>query len=1024
MFDLSATARRSTSATFWRKGLAVTAAATLAIAVPALPAGAAGGSNEPGSASASVLEGYLGTVPVAGMAWSEASPSTNPGPNRSQLNASAAGAFVKIAGVDVPLSDIIDVGQAGALYSESTATSPWDNHAISGALSSDGSITLDRTNGGFSPVTVDLLSVLRKAGVAGLTNSLVNKADLRLGIGGAELTARNGDYLDPDGVGGPGRYRVGQADLDLGSPAIKGAAAQLYDAAGRMQTSVEDKVNSLIDRAAVARTFPDGTTVDAKAHADLQDKILKAILAQPITTRNHIITVDFATGVMTVHLDQALHGEETVDGPLLPPQDVRPGDPTGLNNQKPNTEIVDDEIYPMVAESIHDLMDEVYTIAAGVVVGSLDSVTVDWTATNAPDATNSATTTWSTSLRGTTTKAPACTSTGPDGPALCDGQTGVVKATTWADPLAPAYDYWTADSAGQLFRLAVDDIKTGLITIPVRNALAPFFDVLAKVVSLQVNHQESDACHLPDGSTGVSRLRISALSLAILRSQHVATINLGNAGSKVDACTPEASANIVEIASGPRSLADAGYSEATSPGNPGPNRGGANVGVLGNRTVNLGGADVPLNQFIDFGQLATLLSESTATTPEDARAVTGLAGADGAVSLDNVNGSTSNPASIDLLSIVRKAGISGLTDQAVDQLLLKVGVSGSELQAVKGKILDPDGVGGLGRYRVGQADLFLHSPLVQGAAPTIYDGAGQIDRAVEKTLNPLLSLTNLTNALPGGTKVTARVRSNMQDQIFKAIVAQPLTTKNHVLTVDFSTGKVTVHLDQALHGEETVDGPLLAPEVNRPGDPTGLNAQKPNTELVDDEIYPMIAETVHDLMEEVYTVVMKAVDGALASVTVDLTATLNPLSGQSATAKWSVNLMGQPTAPTCTGVGTTSGLLCTTLAAAIVVANPIVTKLVAPLRDFVLSDAGHQVFALAVDDIKTGLITIPVRKALDPVLQVVDNAFSIQVNHQQKGTCGDGSTGSMDLSALSVAVLRPAAGPRINFGNTRLHLGC
>ncbi|MDO7867214.1 choice-of-anchor G family protein [Nocardioides jiangxiensis] len=1023
MFDLSATARRSTSATSWRKGLAVTAAATLAVAVPALPATAAGTSTEPGSASASVLEGYLGTTPIAGMAWSEASPSTNPGPNRSQLNASAAGAVIRIAGVDVPLSDVIDFGQAGALYSESTATSPWDNHAISGALSSDGSITLDRTDGGFSPVTVDLLSVLRKAGVSGLTNSLVSRADFELGIGGAELTARNGRFLDPDGVGGAGRYRVAQADLDLGSPAIKGAAATLYDAAGRMQAATEDKINSLLDKGAVASRFPTGTTVDARVHADLQDKIFRAILAKPITTRNHIITVDFSTGTMTVHLDQALHGQETVDGPLLPAQDVRPGDPTGLNSQNPNTELVDDELYPMVAESIHDLMDEVYSIAVGVVLGAVDSSTVDWTATYQPTPTDGAVATWTTNLKGDLSRQ-ACTSTGPQGAAFCEGVGAIEQAYGWSSAFQPIRDYWTADNADQLFRLAVDDIKTGLITVPVRNALAPFFDVLAKVVSLQVNHQDSDTCLRPDGSKGVSKLRVSALSLAVLRSQNVATINLGNAGTKVDACSPEASATVLEIAGGARNLADAAYSEADAPSNPGPNRSGVNASVLGNRTISLGGAQVPLDQVIDFGQLAALLSESTATSPQDARAVTGLVGADGSVSLDNTDGSTPAPASIDMLSIMRKAGMDGVTDLAVDQLLLKLGVSGSELQAVKGQLLDPDGVGGPGRYRIGQADLDMHSPLVASAASSIYDGAGQVDRAVENTLNPLLDLTALTNALPVGTKVTARVRSHMQDSIFKAIVAQPLTTKNHVLTVDFSTGKVTVHLDQALHGEETIDGPLLAPQVNRPGDPTGLNSQNPNTELIDDEIYPMIAETVHDLMEEVYTVVIKAIEGSLASVTVDLTATLEPVPGQSATATWSVNLMGTPTAPTCTAVGITGPLLCKTLAAAITLAGPTVTKLATVLHDYVTSDAGHQVFALAIDDIKTGLITIPIRKALDPVLQIVDKGFSIQVNHQQKGTCADGSTGSMDLSALSVAVLRPQAGPRINFANTRLHLGC
>ncbi|GGO86324.1 hypothetical protein GCM10011584_08360 [Nocardioides phosphati] len=708
MFDLSATARRSGVAGNWKKGLAITAAGALAVVIPVMPAAQAAGADEPGGASASVFESGIGSLPIASAASSEASSETNPGPNRSGLNATALGrATIKIAGVDVPLSDFIDFGQAGALYSESAATTPFDARSISGTLSSDGSIQLDRADGGFAPVTVDLLSVLKKVGVSGLTDSLVNKADLRLGIGGAEVIAKGGDFLDPDGVGGPGRYRVGQADLDLGSPVVKGASATLYDAAGRMQTAFEGKVNDLIDKGAVASRFPAGTTVDADVHANFQDKVMKAILAQPITTKNHIITVDFSTGVMTIHLDQVLHGQETVDGPLLPAQDVRPGDPTGLNNQNPNTEIVDDEIYPMVAESIHDLMDEVYNIAAGVVVGSLDSTTVDWTATTKPDADNSAVTTWSTTLRGTTTKAPSCVATGPNGPALCDAQTGVVKATTWADPLKAAYDYWTADNADQLFRLAVDDLKTGMITVPLRNAVAPFLDVLAKVVSLQVNHQETRTCTMADGTKGINRLRVSAVSLAVLRNANGAVLNLGNAGSRVAACTPMVQASVVSVG-GNQPLAEEGYSEADPGTNPGPNQGGVDPSVLNTRTIKLGGADIPLDQFINYGQLATMLSESTATTPNDGRAITGAAGADGSIELDSLDGTTFDPATIDVLSVLRKAGASGLSDLAVDQLLLKLGIGGSELQAVDGRFTDPDGVGGPGRYRIAQADLDLH----------------------------------------------------------------------------------------------------------------------------------------------------------------------------------------------------------------------------------------------------------------------------------------------------------------------------
>ncbi|TNM50859.1 choice-of-anchor G family protein, partial [Nocardioides albidus] len=364
------------------------------------------------------------------------------------------------------------------------------------------------------------------------------------------------------------------------------------------------------------------------------------------------------------------------------------------------------------------------------------------------------------------------------GGAWCDQVTAGVEATR------PAYDglfvplrhLVVGDQGDQLFRLAVDDIKTGMITIPVRNLLKPVIDIAAKVLSIQINHQSSRSCTTPDGGTGIDRLSLSAVSIGILPALNIGRLGFGNASARVDACAPTARASVMEANSGSMPVAGLGYSEAWPGTSPGPNRAGPNPSVLGQQYVLVGGAKVPVEDFVEYGDLAGMLSETTATSPRDGRAVTGAVGADGSITFDDTAGSTSAPASIDLLALLEQSGLDGLTDLAVDEATLELGALGSEVQAEAGRILDPDGVGGPGRFRVGQADLTLHSPAVEKAASMVYDAIGLMDRTAESTLNKVLDLTALTKALPNGTGVTARVTSTMQDKVFAAILAKPITT--------------------------------------------------------------------------------------------------------------------------------------------------------------------------------------------------------------------------------------------------------
>ena len=462
----------------------------------------------------------------------------------------------------------------------------------------------------------------------------------------------------------------------------------------------------------------------------------------------------------------------------------------------------------------------------------------------------------------------------------------------------------------------------------------------------------------------------------------------------------EASASIVDSSILGTGLAGGGRSEATWDADPGPNGEALNADALGSEVIQLGDVEVPLTDFVDFGEVGALESQSEASGPQDARAVTGVAGADGSVHLDGSEADF-GAAHIDLLSLMELSGASGVTDLIVDEASLYLGAGGAEVIAEDGEFLDQDGVGGPGQYRAGEASMVLQSPAVEEAAGMIYDTIGEIDAEVEDQVNSLLDLTDILDAVPGDTSVDASVTSEMQEEIFEAVLAEPITTNNEVLTIDFSTGTMELHLDQLLSGEM------------RPDQPTGMNNQNPNTELIDDEIYPMIAETVHDAMEEVTDIVLGAVEGAAGSVTVDLEATVGDT-----VASWGVNLMDEEVRPLeCEG-GT---LTCTTLETTVnTVIAPLVDTALVPARDFVIGDAGQEVFDLLVRDIKTNSITVPIRGALEPFIEMAAEVVSVQLNRQVEETCelpdGTEATESLEVSAISVGFLQAADAGRLDLG--------
>ncbi|HEY9252034.1 MAG TPA: choice-of-anchor G family protein, partial [Nocardioides sp.] len=457
----------------------------------------------------------------------------------------------------------------------------------------------------------------------------------------------------------------------------------------------------------------------------------------------------------------------------------------------------------------------------------------------------------------------------------------------------------------------------------------------------------------------------------------------------------EAAASVLDSTLFQEALLAAAYSEAGSVSNAGPNEGNLNVELLGSELIRLGDVEVPLDEILDFGQLGALASKSEASSPVDAYAVSGLAGADGGVTLD---GETDDfgKATVDVLSAARLLGVDGLTDKIVDQLLLEAGAGAAEVKAEDGVILDQDGVGGLGQYRVADLDLTLHSPVIEDAASSIYDIGGTIDTTVEDLVNENLdqsALTGLFDAIPGVPTPSITVDSNMQENLFQSVVGEPITSANQLITIDLSTGQLEVHLDKL------VDGPNEG----------GINALDPNTELIDDTTYPLIAETVHELMEEVTNILIGAIEDSLNSVTINIAFTdESPLGNLDVS--WSLPLADAVNGNFPEAVNNSTGTMAPVaelLVSTINTLGPALAPILAPVYDLLISDEGDNIFNLLINDLKTDSITKPIRELLSPVFDVLSQVLSITINRQvssegvtQTSTTAAAAETSFELSAL------------------------
>lgn len=470
--------------------------------------------EDPTEAEASIAELNLGGEDLIALGHSNKGSLTNPGTEQKPLAGSILGGEIVDfgGGISLPLDQFIDFGQAGVLLSESTATDGKNGEAISGIAGADGGLTLDGADGDFGTAQVDLLSLFSAAGVDGLTDVAIDQADFSFGLGGAWVEAIDGEFQDPDGVGGAGQYRVADAKIIVHSPVIEAAADGISDAAGTLEDNVIGTVNDVLDLG----TLIPGFTVDASIETTLQEDVLDGVLLAPIETDDGLVSIDIGAGTITIDAGR-IGGND--DG-------VIPDRPVGLNNQNPNTELIDSTIYPFIASSVHDVLEKVIDVAVESATESLNAVNIGLDI-SAPGITAGA----DLNLAGDVSNY------------TCDG--GFLGAIACAPldlavpalgaVIAPAFDLITDPNSPLSPYSIFTTVKTDLITVPIRAVVDPFLDIIAAAAfSVQLNHQEVQTCTPPGGTETTSALSVSALSIGVVGG--LARFGVGNAGVRVDAC--------------------------------------------------------------------------------------------------------------------------------------------------------------------------------------------------------------------------------------------------------------------------------------------------------------------------------------------------------------------------------------------------------------------------------------------------------------------------------------------------------
>ena len=535
------TARRHRAATAGRRAAAMIATVGLVL-IGAVTTPAAAVESDSAEAEGRVVSGG-GTVNLDGIASLapaySADPSA-PGIVTSPLQATVLSTLGIDLGGGVQLFGPNGVIGVGALE-QYASTSEEDAYAASGAVTQDGSIAVGGT-GPQDNAFVDVTELLDTAALSAITTGLISELRVELGALSATAGSVGDDLATSD-------YQIADGTLVFTSPVVQnlttnlngalttltttangitGPTGILGQALPGIATSVVGPLTTALRTVTAGLVTVSNVAVTAGLTVNL-NTALSAITAAPITSTDSAVTINFATGEVTVDLARLIANSQ--GGPY---------DGT-LNNLAPNTELLDPSLIQAGLDgAVATIFDQVPALLVSSANNTLRSstMTVRLTANATVGTPPLAVPLVAVNVLATGTVASFLGTPGAPAPVLDTSQTtalGVIPLGTLLTPI-------TSTVVGTLLPAIVTPLSNAItgvgitdaafrpLVVAAGTALQPITGVINQILSITANVQEAGSFTTPAGyDEGAFTQRAVSIDLLPLLGTPLAEVNLASA---------------------------------------------------------------------------------------------------------------------------------------------------------------------------------------------------------------------------------------------------------------------------------------------------------------------------------------------------------------------------------------------------------------------------------------------------------------------------------------------------------------
>ncbi|WP_146112584.1 choice-of-anchor G family protein, partial [Arthrobacter sp. MYb213] len=288
---------------------------------------------------------------VADAGYSYSANPSSPAAQENPLNLSALNGLlgVEVGAITLPVigddgTGLIQLGQAGALSSYAIADTATHAKASAGVLGGDGALAVDGNTSDLA--SIDLTKLFGQTGLEGVTDDILDQAELQLGALGS--TTERTDGADPSH-----EYKIASATVDLRSPLISqlstgltttttelGAALNGIVGDGGLTDTISSSLNAVNVDLLLAEIGLSNSNLVVNGLDDVTGT-LSTVLAQELVSDTGAVSLNLGEGTVNIDLSKIITG--------------------GLNDQPANTELLDDATVAKISAEITSLLDEVTT---------------------------------------------------------------------------------------------------------------------------------------------------------------------------------------------------------------------------------------------------------------------------------------------------------------------------------------------------------------------------------------------------------------------------------------------------------------------------------------------------------------------------------------------------------------------------------------------------------------------------------------------------------------------------------------